>query len=77
MTKYDTLLQMGGAEVIDVREFYTKHKNQIKEVQNKDFKEDKDATVFDVCLVEILNSVGISGRTADDYDFKFVVRKKS
>ena len=53
MAKYDTLLRMGGAEVIDVREFYTNHRKQIKEVQTKDFKEDKDATEFDVCLVEI------------------------
>ena len=69
MDKYDTLLGLGGAEVVDVKEWLDSEETKIDELP--------PSQEFFVALLEYaMESFDITKHSLQDYEYKFVIRKK-
>jgi hypothetical protein len=72
MSKYDNLLRLGGAEVVDVREYFKRHNDEIKKRARYE-----QLSEFEYTITAILKLVEVDKSNVDNYDLKFVIRKKS
>ena len=72
MDKYDHLLRLGGAEVVDVREYFKRHNDEIKKRAGYE-----KLSEFEYTITAILGLVEVDKSNIDNYDLKFVIRKKS
>ena len=69
MSKYDHLLRLGGAEVVDVKEWLDSEKTKIDELP--------PSQEFFVALLEYaMETFDITKHSLQDYEYKFVIRKK-
>jgi len=69
MSKYDNLLRLGGAEVVDVKEWLDSEKTKIDELPpSQEF--------FVALLKYAMESFDITKHSLQDYEYKFVIRKK-
>ena len=69
MSKYDNLLRLGGAEVVDVKEWLDSEKDTNDELPpSQDF--------FISLLTYTMEKLDITKQTIQDYEYKFVIRKK-
>ena len=69
MSKYDNLLRLGGAEVVDVKEWLDSEKSINDELPpSQDF--------FISLLRYTMENLDITKQTIQDYEYKFVIRKK-
>ena len=70
--KFDTILRLSGANVVDVRDWFRRHNTEVK----KRYGSDKELSEFEYTVVSILESINVDKNNLDKYDLKFVVRKK-
>ena len=69
MDKYDHLLRLGGAEVVDVKEWLDSEKTKIDELPpSQEF--------FVALLKYAMENFDITKHSLQDYEYKFVIRKK-
>jgi len=69
VSKYDNLLRLGGAEVVDVKDWLDSEKTKIDELPpSQEF--------FVALLKYAMESFDITSHTIQEYEYKFVIRKK-
>jgi len=69
MDKYDTLLGLGGAKVVDVKEWLNSEETKIDELP-------PSQELFVALLEYAMETFDITKHSLQEYEYKFVIRKK-